>query len=140
MGGDWTARHERKAALARRADEYTGRLDQGLAQAWPDLAERLREAVAALSRYELAAGSAKDFREKRLGPAVAAWVERCVRPLLDEAAEAFRALAPDAPGSFAADPRADAGGKGCCTPPTCSRRWRCGIISSSRVERGQLLA
>jgi hypothetical protein len=99
---------ERRVALARWADKYTARFDRELTNGWPDLADRLRQQVAGLSWYELTVGPGPDFREKRIQPAVGAWVERYVQPIVEDADREFPESAQVGPGDLQGDVRADA--------------------------------
>jgi hypothetical protein len=99
---------ERRVAVARWADRYTARFDQGLTDAWPDLADRLRQQVAALSWYELTAGPGPEFRDKRIQPAVQAWVERHVRPIIEDADRDFPETALPERGDLRGGVQADA--------------------------------
>jgi hypothetical protein len=112
MRGNESLREEKEVALARWADRYTSRFDQELTNAWPDLAERLREAVASLSWVELSLGPGKDFQEKRIQPAVESWVERYVQPIIEEADRELRELLPQASEPIKNDARADVPAEG----------------------------
>jgi hypothetical protein len=94
MAWDEAVLRQKRVALARWADRYTARFDQELTNAWPDLAERLRQAVALLSWVELSLGPGKDFQEKRIQPAVQSWVERHVTGIIEEANRELHGILP----------------------------------------------
>jgi hypothetical protein len=89
MGCDDALLQENQVAVARWADKYTARFDQALTDAWPDLADRLREQVAGLYLYDLTVGPGEAFQKERIEPAVKAWVERYVEPVIEEARDEF---------------------------------------------------
>jgi hypothetical protein len=107
MSWDEGRKQEKKVAVARWADRYTSRFDQALTAAWPDLGERLKEAIGQLSWRELTLGPGKEFNERRIQPAVQSWVERHVQPLVTEAVEDFCGLDLSRPDQVRAEPRAN---------------------------------
>jgi hypothetical protein len=112
MAWDEAIRREKRVALSRWADRYTSRFDQDLTNAWPDLAERLREAVASLSWIELSLGPGKDFQKDRIKPAVEGWVKQHVQPIIDAADRELRELLPQASDPIQADTQADVPAEG----------------------------
>jgi hypothetical protein len=83
---------EKVVALDRWVDTFTTRFEQGLSDAWPDLAERLRQQVLGMTWRELTAGPGKAFREKFIEPIVKRWVEHHVDPIIDDACQEFRVV------------------------------------------------
>jgi hypothetical protein len=102
---------EKVVALDRWVDTFTTRFEQGLSDAWPDLAERLRQQVFGMTWLELTAGPGKAFREKCIDPIVKRWVERHVEPIIDDARRELRAVVglDLKPIAFAADAGAPTG-------------------------------
>jgi hypothetical protein len=76
---------ENKLALAAWADRHTACVGRQLEAVWPELAVVLREAVSALPLRRLVLGPGKSFANQSVDPAVEAWVQRRVRPLLEAA-------------------------------------------------------
>jgi len=100
--------HEKRVAITRWADRYTTRVDQTLNASWPDLVDRLQEAIGKLSWWDLSVGPGKEFKEQHIKPAVQHWVERHVSPLVAEAFKEFRELSSWAPEQVQGDPAVDA--------------------------------
>jgi hypothetical protein len=65
MSFEDTSHAKTAVAISRWADKFTTRLELELTNAWPDLADRLEEAVASLSKYELALGPGEEFQIRR---------------------------------------------------------------------------
>lgn len=92
MAWEESDQYEKKVAIAWWVDTYTARFDQALTTAWPDLADRLRAAVATLSWSELAFGPGKEFKKKQIEPAIRDWTQLHVQPIIEAAQEEFRRL------------------------------------------------
>jgi hypothetical protein len=88
MAPDFPDEHLRQhllAALDRWENDYLTRLGRDVRKAIPDLKDRLREAVAQLTLWQLSFGPGDDFRRTHLDPAFDAWFESHIRPILDDA-------------------------------------------------------
>jgi len=96
--------HEARLALQGWADKYRSRIDKDLHDGWPDLKDRIQDAVGRLSWKELATGPGSDFQKERLNPAVEAWVSHYVEPIIEDAAREFQTLACDIEQSLSASP------------------------------------
>jgi hypothetical protein len=78
-------RDEQLLAVAAWADRYAVRVERDIANAWPDLEGRVVACLDALGWRELMFGRRERFARDVLGPAVAAWAERHVTPLVEDA-------------------------------------------------------
>lgn len=84
------ANEVRLVATASWANKYCGRLDEVLEDRWRDLTDRVRAGLDQLSWSELSFGPGDDFSQRVIEPAVKAWIERHVEPLIREATDEFR--------------------------------------------------
>jgi serine/threonine protein kinase len=84
---------DKRLEIERWAQDFMDKTATKLTEAWPALADDLRKKVGELSVYQLSKGPGEDFREKVIGPAVEAWHQQHIQPLLDEASRQLRDIA-----------------------------------------------
>lgn len=105
-----TTAADKRLQIERWAEYFVAQTATKLTEAWPALADDLRKNVGELTVYQLSRGPGDDFREKVIAPAVEAWHQRYVQPLLDEASGELRIIAQADLDRLARDPIATPSG------------------------------